>query len=72
MNPLSFRDRTNEFRSAAKTVAPSPSADSRSAHSDFRSRASNIALGIQLTSQKLARLAKCIYRTTFFFFGLAA
>ena len=79
--PASFRDRTNEFRSAVESarrhVAPSTAAasasgsgggggpldDSRSSawvQSEFKVRASKIGLGIHQTSNKLARLAKCM------------
>ncbi|CAM0879983.1 unnamed protein product [Alopecurus aequalis] len=77
--PTSFRDRTNEFRSAVESarrhVAASASGsggpldDSRSAasvQSEFKSRASKIGLGIHHTSNKLARLAKLAKRTSVF------
>ncbi|KAF8022036.1 hypothetical protein BT93_G2234 [Corymbia citriodora subsp. variegata] len=78
----SYRDRTSEFRSLTETLqkiggapAVDPSegragaakdASPASARSEFNKRAARIGLGINETSQKIARLAKLAKRSSMF------
>ncbi|XP_009344607.2 syntaxin-31 [Pyrus x bretschneideri] len=77
-----YRDRTSEFRSLSQTLqkiggiaavhqaqnspSPSKSLAPDSSGSEFNKKASRIGLGIQETSQKIARLAQLAKRSSMF------